>query len=79
MKPILILFGVPILGIVVALLWGSCNTAKAEEDPCWFEKQNARSVCRALGRESRECVAAVNDYKLCRAVEQPSDPIGGIE
>jgi hypothetical protein len=50
-----------------------------DSDPCWYEKQNARSVCRALGRNSRECVAAVNDYKLCRAVEQPSDPIGGIE
>jgi hypothetical protein len=76
MKPILILFGVPILGIIIALIWG-CGTAKAEDDPCWLEKQNARSVCRALGRESRECVAAVNDYKLCRAVAS-DDPIGGV-
>jgi hypothetical protein len=75
MKPIIILFGVPILGIILALIWGSC--AKAEDGPCWFEKQNAISVCRALGRESRECVAAVNDYKLCRAVAS-DDPIGGV-
>lgn len=50
----------------------------AADDACKWELDNAKSVCRALGRKSPECGAAIDDYKLCLTEAADYDPIGGL-
>lgn len=52
-------------------------TAGAQADPCQWEIDNAKSVCRSLGRRSNECQAAIDKVKLCRAIGD-DDPIAGL-
>ena len=71
------IYWVGIAFIVLCLgIW--LSHAKAEEDPCQWEKDNATQVCRALGRKSNECKAAIDKVKLCRAAEGGDDPLEGL-
>lgn len=65
-----------ILGCLAYSLTGAMG-GKAQEDPCQWEIDNAKSVCRALGRKSPECGAAIDKVKLCRD-EGSTDPLEGI-
>jgi hypothetical protein len=53
-------------------------TAEGQEDPCQWEIDNAKSVCRALGRRSPECAEAIDKVKLCRAEQSGNDPLEGL-
>lgn len=65
---------------VAFILWCLVTAVKvaAEADPCRFERNNAVSVCRAMGRKSPECADAVADYKMCKAESAGNDPLEGL-
>jgi hypothetical protein len=69
-----IIYWVSIAFIVGCLAFAM--TSKADEDPCQWEIDNAKSICRALGRKSPECATAIDKLELCRAVGD--DPLEGI-
>jgi len=64
---------------VIYLLVLFLGQPTTEEKPCKWEYDNAVSVCRALGRKSRECKAATEKFRLCRALQPTNDPLEGIE
>ena len=64
--------------LIAVLAFCIVNIAKADVDPCQWERDQAVSVCRALGRRSPECNKAIVDYKMCKAEKAGSDPLEGL-
>jgi hypothetical protein len=69
--------GIAFITVCIALSLARA-TADDTPDPCQFERNNAVSVCRALGRKSPECRDAVDDYRLCKAEKAGRDPLEGL-
>jgi hypothetical protein len=54
-------------------------TAEGQADPCQWEIDNAKSVCRALGKRSPECATAIDKVQLCRSeATGTDDPLEGL-
>lgn len=73
-----ILYWIGIAFIVACTCTALARGAGAQEDPCQWEIDNAKSICRALGRKSPECAVAIEKVAMCRD-EGDADPIGGLD
>jgi len=73
-----IVYWISITFIIACLALAMTGKADDTPDPCQWEINNAKSVCRALGRKSPECATAIDKIKMCRS-EGSTDPLEGLQ
>lgn len=67
------------IGFILFCLFRAFATeVSGQEDPCQWEIDNAKSVCRAMGRKSPECAQAIEKIDMCRS-EGSNDPLEGLQ
>lgn len=64
--------------ILFCLFQAFAAEVSSQADPCQWEIDQAKSVCRAMGRKSAECAEAIEDVQLCRAERAGNDPLEGL-